>query len=185
VDADAPRRIRALAAPLADQLGWPDLPDLLVAIAYTESRGNPKAQRSSSSNAARGWFQMRPKSARLAEAGLGVEALKSEPEQVALVTWYLHRLRPYAKSGQVIDLLALRRGMAYPFLVADVNETMSTPDAGPGVRSRDARKRFAQGIAKAGRDASFMLHPAFPPGYEWPGIDAALQTVTAAAYAAA
>lgn len=180
VDADAPRRIRALAGPLADQLGWPDLPDLLVAIAWTESRGNPQAQRYQGANAARGWFQMRPNSARLDQANLTVDALKREADQVALVTWYLHRLRNYARKGQDIDLLALRRGMAYPFLVADVDEDMSTPDAGPGVRSRGARERFAEGLAMAGEDESFMFHRAFPPGYHWPGIDAALQTVRAA-----
>jgi hypothetical protein len=157
-------------------MGWPDLPDFLVAIAWTESRGNPKSQKYQSANAARGWFQLRPKSARVDQVGLSAADLKNERAVVALASWYLYRLKNYASQGQHIDLLALRRGMAYPFLVADVNETMSTPDAGPGVRSRGARTRFAQGIAKAGLPADFMFNSALPPG-TWPGIEQALALV--------
>lgn len=157
-------------------MGWPDLPDMLVAIAWTESRGNPAAQNNPSANAARGWFQLRPKSARVADVGMTASDLKNERAAVALAAWYLYRLRNYAAAGQTLDLLALRRGMAYPFLVADVGETMSTPDAGPGVRSRGARIRFAEGIEKAGLAPEFMFHSALPPG-TWPGIEPALALV--------
>lgn len=180
-DKDAPERIRAIAQPLADMIGWPDLPDFLVAIAWTESRGNSQAQNGTSANSARGWFQLRPNSARVEDAGLTAAALKDERSSVALITWYLHRLAKYAKPGQQIDLLALRRGMAYPFLVADVEETMATPSAGPGVRSRESRERFATGIAAAGLPDSFMYHAAFPAGYAWPGIHAALAATGAGA----
>ncbi len=178
-DEDAPRRIREIAGPLADAIGWPDLPDLLVAIAWTESRGDRQAQAGTSANAARGWFGLRPTSSRHEDAGLGVGALKEERPSVALITWYLNRMRPYADPDQVVDLLALRRGMAYPFLVADVDETMSTPRDGPGVRSKAVRKRFAEGIAKAGLPEAFMFNSAFVPGYSWPGIESALTTVGA------
>ena len=60
-----------------------------------------------------------------------------------------------------------------------VDETMSTPHAGPGVRSGQTRKRFAQGIAKAGRPESFMFNSAFLPGYSWPDIETALALVGA------
>lgn len=176
VDGDAPRRIREIAQPLADSIGWPDLPDLLVAIAWTESRGNPRAA-SDSGNKARGWFGMRPVSARLDDVGLPPSALKDERAAVGLITWYLHRLQPYAAPGQEIDLLALRRGMAYPVLVADVDETRAIGKWGPGERSRLTRSNFEAGIAAAGLPEHFMFNSAFLPGYHWPGINTALDIV--------
>lgn len=173
VDGDAPRRIREIAQPIADHLGWPDLPDFLVAIAWTESRGNPRAG-SDSGNKARGWFGLRPVSARVEDVGLSPSSLKDERAAVALITWYLERLEKYGAPGQLIDLLALRRGMAYPVLVADVDETRAIGKWGPGERSRMTRNNFEAGIAAAGLPESFMVNSAFPSGYQWPGINTVL-----------
>lgn len=161
VDPDAPRRIRQLAANLEQAAGWPGLGDYLAGIAWIESRGNAHAG-SDVGNAARGWFGVRPQSAKVGELGLSPSALKDEADAVALAAWYAHRLRKYAAPGQQIDWLAVRRGWAYPGKVDDVHD--------PGYR-----EQLAKGLAAAGVPADFMLRPAFPEGYEWPGIEAALQ----------
>lgn len=171
VDADAPRRIRELAAPIAAAANWPDLPDFLVAVAWTESRGNPRAG-SDVGNAARGWFGLRPDSSRHDDLGLPVSALKDERWAVLLAAWYAHRLQPYAFPGQKIDWLALRRGWALPKLVSDVNETAPVKNYAPGERSADVRERLSNALEAVGLPQSFMYRPAFPPGYQWPGIGA-------------
>ena len=113
VDPDAPRRIRALARPIEEAANWPGLGDYLASIAFLESRGNPRAGKDTG-NLARGWFGMRPNSARLRDLGLTGDALKDERYAVALAAWYAHRLRPFASKNQRIDSMAIRRGWAYP-----------------------------------------------------------------------
>jgi hypothetical protein len=168
VDADAPRRIRMLAAPIERIAHWPGLGDFLVANAWTESRGNSRAQNGSSG--AVGWFQGFPSTLRADDLGIGrAQILADENLQVALQAWYAYRLRPYARSGQVIDWSAIRRGEAYPSLVDDTALTQQ--------RSRDVQRRFEEGVDKAGLPAAFAHYPAFPPGFAWPGIDAVLGAV--------
>lgn len=163
-DRDAPRRIRELAAPIERLANWPGLGHYLAGISYTESRGNPRAGSDAQNNAARGWFGHRPKSARLDELGLGVEALKDEATAVALAAWYAHRCQKYAFDGQVMDWLSVRRCWGYPKDVPKVDH--------PGYSTQ-----LAKGLGKVGVPASFMSYPAFPPGYQWPGIDAVLAAV--------
>lgn len=170
VDADAPRRIRQLVAPIEAELGWPGLGDYLVAIAWIESRGNSQAGSSANTNDARGWFGERPDSAELDELGLSVAALKDEPTSVGLVTDYIYRLRKHADPGQVVDWLALRRGHANWWRVPHVNSDHSC-------------EQLARGLVAAGLDPSFMLQPAFGPDFHWPGREAVLQIVGAGAYA--
>ena len=170
VDSDAPRRIRDLAAPIEAVANWPGLGHYLAAVAWTESRGNSSVcQGDCGPNSARGWFQIRPKTARVADLGLSPAAIFDEPTSIALAAWYANRLRPYASPGQAVDWLAIRRGWAIPGLVDDVNEAHE--------RSPKTRRRFDEGLAKAGMSASFKHTPAFPPGYQWPGIDAVLSAV--------
>lgn len=165
VDSDAPRRIRAIARPIEQAANWPGLGDYLAGIAYTESRGNAQAGKDSG-NAARGWFGIRPVSGRVGDLGLSGDALKNERYAVALAAWYAHRLRPYASSGQSIDWLAIRRGWAYPHLVDNVDH--------PGFLSQ-----LQRGLSNAGSDPSLAHRRAFPPGYQWPGIDTVLALVGA------
>lgn len=169
-DPDAPRRIREIAAPIERLANWPGLGDYLAAVAWTESRGNPRACHGDCKpNSARGWFQIRPKSGRTEYLGLSSNALLDENTSVALAAWYAHRLRPRASEGQEIDWLAIRRGWALPGLVRDVNEQND--------RSPKVRARLEEGLKKSGMHESFMYQPAFPPGYYWPGIDAVLAAV--------
>lgn len=171
-DTTAPARIRFYADRVERAANWPGLGDFLTAVAWTESRGRSDVcnrRDGCRGNAARGWFQMRPDSARVAELGLGPDALFDEPTAVALAAWYAHRLRKYAATGQRLDWLALRRGWAYPSIVSD--ELESNP------RSSVVRENFLQALPKSGLPASFADTPAFGPSYSWPGI----QTVLAAA----
>lgn len=171
-DADAPRRIRQIAKPIEDLVGWPGLGDYLVAVAWTESRGNPRAG-GDTGNVARGWFGMRPASARVSELGLPASALKDERYAVALAAWYAHRLRNYRFSGQVMDWFAVRRGWALPSLVSDVDADNQ--------RSQDVYDRFELAVAKAGLPQSFIFRRAFLPGYQWPGVAAVINAAKGAA----
>jgi hypothetical protein len=167
VDPDAPRRIRELA----DRIGWSGLSDFLVAVAYWESRGNSRAG-SDEGNAARGWFGLRPKSARVEDLGLDGDALKDEALSVALAAWYAHRVMqpPYAVAGQAIDWLAVRRGWWLPKLVKDGYE------AEPG--SANVRLALEESFIKAGMDPMLMYEIA--DQFAWPGIDAVIAQVRGA-----
>lgn len=161
-DPDAPRRIRAYAAPIEAAAGWPGLGDFLVAVAYIESRGNSQAGRDTG-NLARGWGGMRPKSSSADKLGLDpAVALKTEPDSVALSADYAHRMGKHAAPGQVPDWLAIRRGWASFALVDEVDN--------PGFW-----RQLAMGYKAAGVPASQMLQPAFPAGYHWPGVAAVLE----------
>lgn len=181
LDIDAPRRIRALARRVIEVTGWHGFDDYLVAVSWTESRGDPQAGSSAADNAARGWFGIRPRSGlayqleELAESSPNL--LKEERWAVALAAWYGSRLRGYAFSGQTIDWLALRRGWALPRLVADVDEVAEVKNYLPGERSADVRRRFTTAVAKVGLDESFMYEPAFPAGFHWPGLEVVLRAV--------
>lgn len=166
-DGDAPRRIRQIAAPIERLAHWPGLGDFLVATAWRESRGNPRAANPSG---AKGWFQLFAQSARVRDLGYSSAVLTGDERmQVALAAWYAYRLRPYATPNQNIDWSAISRGWAYPSLVDDVHLVHE--------RSRANLRRFLDGVTKAGLSESFMRYPAFPTGFNWPGIDAVLAAV--------
>lgn len=152
---------------------WPNVSTFLLATSWSESRWHPKAR---SSDGEIGLFQLKPKSARIAELGLGPDVLSDPAWSTALYLWYLARLRNYAAPGQVIDWIALRRGGAYPSLVADVNESFTAQQGGSagatGERSAGARGRFETALQHIGVPISFERQPAFPPAWKWPGVAA-------------
>lgn len=161
-NSNAPSQIRSIAAPLEQFAHWPNLGNYLAAISYIESRGNPKAGSSAYDNAARGWFGMRPESAKTAKYGFSDPNILKDPvHAVVFAADYAKRLIPFAAEGQMIDWLAIRRGWAYPSKVDDVND--------PGYKDQ-----LATGLSKVGLPREFMYLPAFPPGFQWPGFHAAL-----------
>lgn len=170
VDPDAPRRIRLIAAPIEAALGWPGLGDYLAAIAWKESRGSSQAGSSGNNNKARGWFGVRPKSAKLAERGLPVSVLKDERKSVALAADYAYRMKKYGAPDQVVDWLAVDRGWANYWRVPDIYD--------PGYCNQ-----LARGLVAAGLQPDFMLKPAFSPGFSWPGFDTVLEIAEAGAIA--
>jgi hypothetical protein len=178
-------RVWDLAWDISDVTGWGDgLPLFMLATAYTESRGNPIACAAPcGSNSARGLFQVRPKSGFYGDyAYLATDDpnLLFDPAwNAAMAAWYLYRLRKYAYDGQVIDWLALRRGMALPRLVADDEEEASVSGYADGERSADTRERLEAALYAVGIEESFMYEPAFPDTFSWPGIDVVLDAVGA------
>lgn len=168
VDPDAPRRIRAYAAPIEQLVGWPGLGDFLVAVAYIESRGNSQAGSDADTNEARGWYGMRPKSSRATDLGLDpLVVLKNEADATALAAWYAHRMRKEALPGQQLDWLAVRRGWGFPKDVRAVDH--------PGYW-----KQLSMGLKAAGLPANWMLTPAFTSSYDWPGVEAVRQAAKGA-----
>ena len=152
---------------------WPGLATFLLAASWTESTWHPDAR---SPSGAIGLFQLKPASARIAELGLPPSVLTDPAWATALYLWYLARMRNYAAPGQVIDWLALRRGGAYPVLVADVHESFTAEQSGAkgatGQRSAEVRGRFELALAHTGVPTSFENQPAFPAGWTWPGLPA-------------
>lgn len=194
-DRSAPDRIREIAGPIEETTGWHGLTDFLIAVAWGESRGNQYAcagvsratlDDACSGNKARGWFQNRPSSAYADEYAFLVD---DDPDlirrdaryAVAFFVWYVYRLRNYAKKGQTVDWLAIRRGGALPRLVKDVDEeavvdrikpgTDPPRKYKPGERSADVRERFEQAVAAVGLPDDFMYERAFPPGFVWPTFE--------------
>ena len=164
---DWQRRIRVYAGRIEDAYGWTGFPDFLVAVARTESGGNPRAiAKSGGSNAARGWFGLRPNNfANLVSA----DELFDERTSVGLAAIYAYRLHDNGYPGQVLDWLAVRRGWALPRLVSDVDETAPVSGYADGERSGDVRERMALALSRVGLPESFMFERAFPPGFAWPG----------------
>jgi hypothetical protein len=149
----------------------------LVAVAWTESRGNPLAAAGTRPNSARGLFQLRPKSAfahQLARYVTAPQLLFDPALSTALAAWYAWRLRNFKDPGQVLDWLAIRRGWALPRLVDDVDEVAVVKGKGgvllaPGERSKQTRWNFSQALPRAGLPQSFMYEYPFR-GLRWPGI---------------
>lgn len=163
VDPSAPAQIQALAKPVERITNMKGLGKFLSGVAWIESRGNARAG-SDSGNSARGWFGMRPNSARVADVGLSPDAIKDGATAVALAAWYIHRLLPFASPGQKIDWLAIRRGWGYPVDLPKVDH--------PGYKDQ-----LATGLRCAGIDPNFMFDTAIRSSYTWPGIDAVLDVV--------
>lgn len=90
-------------------------------VGYTESRWSPRAGTSEFSNAARGWYGLRPESAwdrDLSRISPGmVAALKDPAWATALWVDYLVRTYDHLPRGQRMTWLAARCGMAFPRLV--------------------------------------------------------------------
>ena len=162
-DADAPRRIRAHAATIEAASGWTGLGDYLVALAFTESRGNPRALGDGGNSG--GWFQMKRGAKCVDAMGLTATTLAEAPEelQVLLAACHAHRLGTvWASSGQDVEWRDIRRGWAFPRWVKQSYRGSSD--------TQNNRNRFDRGIKAAGLPASFATRPAFPPGFEWPGL---------------
>jgi len=173
-DYNAPTDIRVIAAPVETLTTWPNLGNFLAAVSYTESRGNHNAGSSADNNDARGWFGLRPSSAKTVAYGFAdPNILKSKKHAVAFAADYAVRLRNHASPGQVVDWLAIRRGWALPELVADTDESEK--------RSREVHQRFETALTSAGLPASFMHFPAFSPNFAWSGFASALAAVQGAA----
>lgn len=167
--------IRALVLPVEKKIGQRGLADFLTATAWTESNFNPNAE---NDIGYKGLFQMSDNSSMVDDLGVSGDVLFNPRWSIALISWYIERLRKYAEPGQVIDWLAVRRGMAYPHLVSDVQENKpAKPGAVPGQRSREVRERLESGLDYVGLPRSFMYKPAFASGYKWPGIQAVLSSV--------
>ena len=177
----APEWILYLGGLIEDATGWINLPEFLLAVAWTESRGNPFACHGECKpNSARGLYQGRPKSFLVGDLeGYPSDLLFDIHWATALATWYIWRLRNWGFSGQTIDWLAVRRGFAYPRLVSDVNETAEVSGFDPGERSKDTRRRFENALAAVGLPDEFMYERAYPPGLGWPGIWNILEIVGA------
>jgi len=169
-DADAPSRIRQYAAPIEAAAGWEGLGDFLVALAFTESRGNSRALGDGGSSG--GWFQMK-RSAKCVDAmGLSAAELAqaSEELQVLLAACHAHRLGTvWASSGQRVEWQDIRRGWAFPKWVKESYRGSS--------ETRNNRRRFDRGIRAAGLPAAFATRRAFPSGFDWPGLSALLEMI--------
>lgn len=166
----APARIRQLVSRITRVHPWPGLADYLVAVAWTESRGDPNAQHDASYNSARGWFQIRPQTAGHPAILQNPDLLKNEAWAVAAAADLAERLgRKYAAPGQEPDWVAIRRGWAYPRLVADVHET--------NPRSVDVRRRVERAHDAAGIPRAAMYSRVFPPNFRWPGFEVALRQI--------
>lgn len=168
VDKDAPRRIRALASRLETLYNWPGLADFLVAVAYNESLGDPRAL--DRIGGSMGWFQLRPASANDPRVSEDPELLFDERWAVVTAADYAWRLRRYAAPGQRPNWLAIRRGWKYPALVRDVDELMMVRGTSP---SKGIRLRFIRALESTGIPVSFMQEAAFQSNTRWPGINAA------------
>lgn len=166
-DSDGPRRIHAIARPIELAMNWPGLGTYLAAISWIESRGNPKAGTTAADNRARGWFGMRPASARIEELGLPRSALQSERESVALAAWYAYRCIKYGYPGQQLTWLAVRRCW---------NRPQDTDNVGSDISIAN----LTEGLDRTGVSRDFMHALAFPPGFQWLGIETALQLARSA-----
>ena len=106
---DLARRVEAFGA-------LPGFAEFLLPSAQIESRFHPGAQNGNDSNAARGWFGMRPRTAFNSKSGLKSYAtsrpnlLKNRAWAVATAADLTRRLVPYGYSGQVVTWRAIRRG---------------------------------------------------------------------------
>jgi|GEM_PF-5076109 len=125
---DKARRVYDYARHVEDLGIWtPGFAEFAVATSRIESGHNPNAMNKSSAfeNAARGLYQIRPKSAFSWRNGL--EHLQDQPELLFDPSWatavaadYAKRLVDvYADPGQRVTWADLRRGWKYPKLVAE------------------------------------------------------------------
>lgn len=166
-DDDAPRRIRALADPIERLADWPGLGDYLVAVAWTESRGNPDAV--AGSTGARGWFQLIPSTAAHPRVLADPTLLHDERWAVATAADLVYRLavRWGLNKGFQPDWAAIRRGWRYPSLVIDADEF--------DPNSKRVGRHFVEGLVAAGLGPGFARESPIPE--RWPGRDALLQAV--------
>lgn len=166
-DADAPRRIRALVAPVEAALAWPGLGDYLVAVAYQESRGTSTACADPCGPGwSRGWFQNRPVVWCFTKIGLTRDAfLADEAAQVAVAVCHARRLGIlYDEPGQVVQWRDIRRGWKFPHWVG---ESWREKSATQGNWSA-----FRRNLVNVGLPESFAKQKAFPSGLDVPDVQA-------------
>lgn len=173
-NAGAPAEIRRLAAPIERATGWDGLADFLVAVAWWESRGDATAVNPEGGpNAARGWFQIRPRSSNNQGIVRDPALLLQTGISVGIAADYAYRMvqRWRRDMGVVLvpDWLAIRRGWACPALVDDVDETASIPGC---PSSADVREHFLKSLDAVGLPRTFAEQPAEPQ--RWPGQQAVL-----------
>ena len=119
--------IRRMVGHLESQFGpMPGLADFLVATAFRESNFNPRAQANTSSNAARGLYQMRPNS--VFKAGWGTENLSDVGlifDPVVATVFAVQHVADAARASMVrgeqrpATWAAVRRWWGYPSRVHD------------------------------------------------------------------
>jgi hypothetical protein len=144
----------------------PGFAEFAVATSYIESRHNPNAMNKSSAfeNAARGLYQLRPKSAFNWRNGL--EHLQSQQDLLFDPAWatataadYARRLATYyASEGQTVTWGDLRRGWKYPKLTASQYRTQEPAN----------RKQFLDAIEKTTQRPELVDEPAMLGN--WPGV---------------
>ncbi len=170
--------IAGWAAHFEDALNMPGLGAFLDQQAYGESRFNHRAVNKTDKgkpNAARGVFQIRPKSAFRGQAGKNVvanpQALFDMRVQIAAILRYIDSMKNYhgGHGRDRIDWLAVKRGMGYPSHVSDFDEVKE--------RSKKVRARMQNYLGKTGHPQSIMTKRVFGPGYTWPGIASVLSTL--------
>lgn len=160
-DPDAARRIRELAGPIERAFGWPGLGDYLVAVAWTESRGQSSAFREGEN--ARGWFQIHAPTADDPRVTANPDLLYDERWAVAIAADLAGRLgrRWGVQRGYNPDWEGIRRGWKLPRLVPDYRLTDPV--------SRRVHDNFVKAIARAGLPDDFRRRSAIPS--RWPTKD--------------
>lgn len=176
VDEDAPRRIRAYAEPIAELLGWWDLPTYLVNVAYTESRGNSRACKAPCGQGwSRGWFQLRPNSyCYIGSEFTPEEFLEDEAAQVAIAACHARRLGiVYDEPGQIVQWQDIRHGWKIPKRTGrsyrDTDTTLLTD------------QHFEKALKATGTGKAFMFRKAFPDGLDVPHVSELLAAARTAA----
>lgn len=176
VDPNAPARIAYYADQISAITGWgPTLKRFLIAVAYWESRGNSQACHGACEiGSARGWFQIRQGAKCLDNSGFTPNTmLFNEPAQVAIAACHIVQLGkpPWANTGQAVQTRDIRRGWKFPSWVA--SQYRNDPDT---FFNRDS---YIETLQVVGDTSSFAYAPMFPPGFSWPGLNAALEAVGA------
>lgn len=157
--------IRAMAYFVSERYGMmPYLADYLSAVGYWESRFNPWSANPQIEddpyNAARGLFQMRPKTAFKDKNGL--THLREYPDTLYSIRWSFVAAvddiaraarAPERKGTGIANWLGVRRWWRYPHLVHDFNEDDS--------ESAGVRERLEEAIDRVNDQYGLNIDPDF------------------------